>query len=135
MATSIPTMSSMGWTSTPHEKAAYMIACFIAANYSQSTALYGKITTLQHLVKKYANRLNELENELRAVFEEKITATFPNGGTSQVFVRQTDPDNPSIFTISLQCEITENGRTYSIGKLVEFNNSVLVKVADIANGK
>lgn len=51
MTTYIPTMSTIGWTGTPHEKAAYMIACFIAANYSQSTVLHGKITTLQYLVK------------------------------------------------------------------------------------
>lgn len=134
MPTYIPTMSTIGWIGTPHEKAAYMIATFIAANYSQSTAMYGKITTLQYLVKKYAQRLSDLENELRILFEAKVTATFPNSATSQVFVRQTNEDNPSIYSISLSCEITENGRTYTIGKLVQFNGSVMVKISDIANG-
>jgi hypothetical protein len=134
MPTYIPTMSMIGWTGTPHEKAAYMIGCFIAANYSQSTALYGKVTTLQYLVKKYANRLSDLENELRIIFEAKVTATFPGTATSQVYVRQTEDDNPTIYAITLQCEITENGRTYTIGKLVQFNNSVMVKISDIANG-
>lgn len=134
MPTYIPTMSMMGWTGTPHEKAAYMIGCFIAANYSQSTALYGKITTLQYLVKKYAQRLDQLENELRVLFEEKVNATFPGTATSQVYVRQTTEDNPAIWSISLICEITENGRVYTIGKLVQFNNSVMTKISDIANG-
>ncbi|ARV77226.1 hypothetical protein FDI21_gp055 [Pseudomonas phage Noxifer] len=134
MPTYIPTMSMMGWTGTPHEKAAYMIGCFIAANYSQSTALYGKITTLQYLVKKYAQRLDQLENELRTLFEEKVNATFPGVATSTVYVRQTTEDNPAIWSISLICEITENGRVYTIGKLVQFNNSVMTKISDIANG-
>ena len=134
MTTYIPTMSTIGWTGIPHEKAAYMIACFIAANYSQSTVLHGKITTLQYLVKKYANRLNELENELQATFEAKVNATFPGAGEAKVQVRQTSEDNPAIFTITLQCEIVENGRTYTIGKLVQFNNSVMIKISEIANG-
>lgn len=134
MPTYIPTMSMMGWTGTPHEKAAYMIGTFIAANYSQSIALYGKITTLQYLVKKYSQRLNELENELRTLFEEKVTATFPGTASSQVYVQQTDVDNPAIYSIKLICEISENGRSYTIGKLVQFNGSVMVKISDIANG-
>ncbi|MNF05991.1 hypothetical protein D3C80_2058490 [compost metagenome] len=85
-------------------------------------------------MKKFANRLSELENELRIIFEEKVNATFPNSATSQVYVRQTEDDNPTIYAITLQCEITENGRTYTIGKLVQFNNSVMVKISDIANG-
>lgn len=134
MPTYIPTMSMIGWTATPHEKAAYMVSTFIAANYSQSIALYGKITTLQYLVKKYSQRLNELENELRILFEAKVTSMFPGTGTSQVYVQQTDPSDPSVYSIKLICEITESGRTYTIGKLVQFNDSVMVKISDIANG-
>lgn len=134
MSVKIPTMSTIGWIDTPHEKAAYMIGCFIAANYSQSTALYGKITTLQYLVKRHANRLTELENALLEAFEKKVSAIFPNSATAKVRVEQTDPDNPAIFSIKLACEITENGRVYQIGKLLQFNNSIMTKIMDIANG-
>lgn len=134
MATLIPTMSLIGWTGTPHEKAAYMIGCFLAANYSQSTALYGKITTLQYLVKKHANRLSDLETELRTVFQEKVNAVFPDTAISNVVVEQVDENNPAVFSIRLSCDITENGRTYTIGKLVQYNNSIMVKISDYVNG-
>lgn len=134
MAVKIPTMSIAGWIDSPHEKASYLIGAFIAAKYSQSTALYGRITTLQYLVQKYANRLVDLENELRVIFEEKINSAFPGTATSNVEVLQTDPENPSVFTIHLSCEIADNGRTYQVGKLVQYNGSVMLKIQEIANG-
>lgn len=134
MAVKVPTMSTAGWIDTPHEKASYMIACFIAANYSQSTAMYGKITTLQYLVQKYSNRLVQLENELNIVFEEKVKSVFPGTATAIVKVRQTDPDNPTIFSISLECDINIDGRSFQIGKLVQYKDSIMTKIMDIANG-
>lgn len=134
MSVKVPTLSTMGWIDTPHEKAAYMIACFIAANYSQSTAMYGKITTLQYLVKRYANQLPELERQLRQVFEDKVSAYFPESAHSDVNVLQADPDNPAIFTIALNCEIMQNGRYYQIGKLLHYNETIMTKITDIANG-
>lgn len=134
MAVKIPTMSTAGWIDSPHEKASYLIGAFIAAKYSQSTALYGRITTLQYLVQKYANRLVDLENELRTVFEDKVNAAFPDSATANVEVKQTDPENPAIYTIHLSCEVVENGKTHQVGKLVQFNGSVMLKIQEIANG-
>lgn len=129
----IPTMSSIGWVNTLAEVADYEISTFITAEHSQSVLHYGKIPSLQYLLRQYANRPLELEAALRTTLDGIMNTAFPGQVESQVTV-EASSSNPSNLTIRLQATITKNGGQHQIGRVVQYENSKIVKIANVVNG-
>lgn len=131
--TFIPTMSSIGWVNTLAEVADYEISCFITAEFSQTVLHYGKIPSLQYLLRQHANRPLELEAALRTVLENIMNVAFPGQAETLVTVEAAET-NPSNLTIRLQATITKNGGQHLVGRVVQYENSKIVKIAKIVNG-
>lgn len=131
--TFIPTMSSIGWINTLAEKADYQISVFVTAEFSQSVLHYGKIPSLQYLLKQYAQRPLELEANLRTVLEAIMSTAFPGQAQTTVTV-EADESNPSNLTIRLQAFITQNGQQYMVGRMVQYESSRIVSISKIVNG-
>jgi hypothetical protein len=135
MSTFIPTLSSIGWVQTPEKKADYILSCFITCNPSQTVLYEGKITSLQYLIKVYANREVELEGKLREVLDTLMSNAFKGDKVyTNVRVDLAEPDKPTQLSIKFNCTITVAGVTYVIGKLVQVIDSKIQTINQITTG-
>lgn len=134
MAISIPTLGTDGWIAQIESLADYIISCFLATNRSQSTLHRNQNTSMQYLLKEYANDPVGLETELRNELTTKLQTTFGESAQALVEVVPVSTETPDQFSIRFTGIITDGTREYTVGKLVQYQNSRIVKIADINNG-
>lgn len=131
--TFIPTMGIKGWIDHPEDKADYIIACFMESNHSMTVLHRNQNITLQYLLKVYANRMLELEEKLQQVLDDMIKASF-NQQSSAVVTVDADLLDPSKHTINFTGYVVTEEKTFTLGWLVQFQNSSVLKIARINNG-
>jgi len=135
MTTSIPTLSSIGWVSTIEKKADYVLSTFITCNHSQSILFAGNTTSLQYLIKRYAGKQVEFQEQLYSVLDNLMTAAFKDA-TVDVTVDVTVPDElkPTELWIRFNCVITVEGVAYTVGKLVQSIDSKITQIKALNAG-
>lgn len=129
----IPTLSVTGWTNVIAEKADYMISCFIAANRSSTVLHRDQNTTLQYLLKEFANKMRDLEGVLQDLLLQKMRDTFDDTADARVIITE-DPSDPAKVAIQFTGTVHEAGQTFTVGQVVQFMNSRIVNIAKINNG-
>jgi len=129
----IPTMGIKGWINHPEDKADYIIACFMEANYSMTVLHRDQNESLQHLLKMHANHMYDLETALQDKLDAKLKAAFNDQSYSVVTVVE-DPAKPGQFTINFTGYVVTDLKTYTVGWMVQFQDSRVVKIAKINNG-
>lgn len=131
--TFIPTMGIKGWINATSDVADYMIACFLEANPSQTVLFREQTTSLQYLMKVYANRPNELEIQLQDELNRKLKTTFGEQSYANVTI-DNDPDDDTKYSINFTGFIVTDNKSYTLGWMVQIQNSRVVKIAQLNNG-
>lgn len=129
----IPTMGIKGWIDHPEDKADYIIACFMEANYSMTVAHRDQNMSLQYLLKEHANHMYDLEQALQDKLDVKLKAAF-NEQSSSVVTVQESVEKPGQFTINFTGYVVTDAKTYTVGWMVQFQDSRVMKIAKINNG-
>ncbi|BEG72698.1 hypothetical protein [Pseudomonas phage PA1C] len=134
MTVSLPTLGTDGWITSMESKADYIISTFLTTNRSMSTLHRTQNTSLQYLLKEYANDILNLEIQLRDVLTNKLRTVFGESAQALVSIVPASPDNPDAFSIQFTGIVTDGTKEYTVGKLVQFQNSHIVNIANINNG-
>lgn len=128
----VPTLSLAGWVTSPSEKADALISHFYASEKSQ-TYLYGNsVTNLQWIIEQHSGDITNLVAALREALQNYLRKYY-----EAAIVEVTSNDNPSNFngeiTLSIYCQVTEEGKIYSIGKLLNISNNKIGKIIALNN--
>lgn len=129
----IPTMSIKGWIQNPEDKADYIIACFMEANYSMTVAHRDQNISLQYLLKEYANRMYDLESRLQDELDAKLKSTFNERSYANVTITESE-EKPGQHTIDFTGFVVTEEKTFTVGWMVQFVDSRVLKIAKINNG-
>jgi hypothetical protein len=132
--TKIATLGSIGWVDSIPEKGDYAISCFITTNKSQSVEYAGNITSLQYLVKTYANAPRDLETNVRTALERTMSQYFGADVAQVTCTVELDTDDITKITIRFRCVLTIDGSNYVLGRIVQYVNGRLVAIAKDNNG-
>jgi hypothetical protein len=89
--------------------------------------------SLQYLLKIYANRMLDLETRLQDELDAKLKASFNEQSHANVTV-QEDPDKPSQYTINFTGYVVTEDKTFTVGWMVQFQDSRVLKIAKLNNG-
>lgn len=127
-----PSLSEDGWVDSTPRKADYMMAHFVAADYSQSYIYGGKVISFPYLLAVNQGDmgaiLSETQHALMIYFSSyfqqvDVTVTeVPNGDSSQAI-------------LSIVINFTDyKGQAYSFAKLIKTMNSKFLEIVDINNG-
>jgi len=129
----IPTMGLKGWIDHPEDKADYIIACFMESNHSMTVTHRDQNITLQYLLKIYANRMLDLETKLQDELDAKLKAAFNADSYANVTVVE-DAEKPSQYTINFTGYVVTDSKTFTVGWMVQFQDSRVLKIAKLNNG-
>jgi hypothetical protein len=125
----VPTLSIAGWISAPVDKADVLMSHFFEAEKSQ-THLYGdNVSSLQWLVQRHGNDPSNMSFQLRSTLEAYLNRYFD---TAQVTVNVNDDGTPR-YELQVYMQVVADGKTYSIGKLLQVNNSKIQKIINLNN--
>ena len=132
MSIKIPTLSSSGWVSEVSEKADKAISYFFVSDHSQ-TALYpGNVSSLAYIVQQYGNDALALLSEMQRRVQTYMSHQFDEANVSVTLAAVTEPDNGQI-NLKLLISVKENGKEYSIGRLIKTLNSKVQEIINLNN--
>ncbi len=134
MALSIPSMSITGWVSDIAANADYMLACYITANVYDSVLHREQNTTMQYTLKEFANNMQAIEERMHDDLLAKFQTVFGNTAEVTVEVDAEDTDKPDQYTIRFTGTVYDGSLAYVVGRLVQYENGRVVKIAKINNG-
>lgn len=128
----VPTLSDDGWVHSGALQADYVMAHFLASDYSQTYVYKDNVSSFGWLVATYNNQPNELMIQTRRVLSLLMGRYFNN---VVVDARDaTDPTAPSKFIMAIFVEYQPaDGVTRNITQLVQIKGSKFELINRIIN--
>lgn len=133
MGKHIATLTSRGWIGTVEHKGDYLLSCFLLTLFSQSVLYYGKLASLQYVLKTEAGDQVYLQQTLSNTLNALLKRNFESSSATIKLV-DYDATDTSKLRIRATCMVRENGIDYNLGREVLMLNSKVVKIAEINNG-
>lgn len=131
----IPTLGVTGWSNDIARGADYLLACYLTTLQADSVLHREQNTSMQYTLKVKANDPIGIEEDMTQDLKSKFQTTF--GASAEVYVDLTidDPNKPDQYSIRFTGIVhDDDGKTYTVGRLVYFDEGRVVKIAKINNG-
>lgn len=132
MSQAFPSLSLAGFITDIPTVIDKMFSCYLTSDYSQSNLFAGKIVSLQKQVQAYQHDRNMLVTKVREELEGYFGA-YADSTTVRVTLDDPNPDDPNRINITLSAVIVKNGKAYSIGKLIETQDSIIMNIIQLNN--
>lgn len=131
----LPTLGVTGWTRDAASAADYLLSCYLTTLKSDSVLHWQQNTSMQYTLKSKASDPISLEEELTQDLKTKFQATF--GQSAEIYIDYSveDPNKPEQYSIRFNGVVQDDmGKSYSVGRLVYFDNGRVVKISKLNNG-
>lgn len=137
MAAVVPTLSSNGWVRSPAEKADFLLAHFYEGDKFQ-TYLYGEnVTNLQWCIEKWGHNIVALCDQIKRALEVYMGRYFDSASVQVTSndnrIYNAEPNQSSEITLRVVIDVTENGQTYSVARLIVASDSKFQRVINLNN--
>lgn len=127
-------MQAVGWVNDLANTADTIIAAFLTTNTSMSVLHRSQNTSMQYILKQTAGNMIDLEDQLQQQLQEKLQTVFGQNATAFVDIDALD-NKPDQFNIRFTGTVYDDqGRAYTVGKLVYFVDSKMVNIQTLNNG-
>jgi len=131
--TPVPSLSPAGWVTAAAEKIDVLLSHFFESVKSQ-TYIYGdNVTNLQWLIEQYGHSIVDLVQQMTTSLDVYLGRYYDRVVTTVTSNDDADNLNGSV-TITIHCSVTDAGVQYSVGKLLQINNSTVINIINANNG-
>lgn len=123
----VPTLSASGWVGDVVSMATSLLDYFFSSDYSQSHLYLDRISSFPHLIKVNGHRPDELKSEVKSTLTPYLSRYFDD----VVITASTNPiskEDSSRYNLTLDINVTLNGREVSLGRVVELGDGKIVKI-------
>jgi hypothetical protein len=132
MAQSVPTLSIAGFVSGVREKMDTLLSYYFVSEHSQSNTYRGRIASLPYQIQQFGNDPTNLkqvmEDSLRGMLGRYFDAV-----TVDIDVNTPRPEDPNRVAIRVDIVVTQDGTTYSAGRLLNLTAGKLANIVNINN--
>jgi len=128
----IPTLSTAGFVTDIPTMIDRMFSYYLTSEYSQSNLFQGKILSLQKQIQAYQHDRNLLITNVRDELEGYFNSVA-DSTTVKVSLDDPNPDDPNRINITLEAMVVKNNKAYSVGKLIETQDSKILKIIHLNN--
>ena len=127
-----PSLSEDGWVDSTPRKADYMMAHFVAADFSQSYNYIGNIVSFPYIL---ATNQGDMPGILSSTQQSLMSFFSHYFAQVSVDVTETDTGESSKAAISIAIAFVDyQGKQYNFAKLIKTMNSKFMEIIDINNG-
>ena len=124
----LPTLSTAGWVTAITEKADRLLAYFFEADVEQSALYKDKVYSLPNIIKDYSGDAFAITNKVREALSLYLYNYF-----DAVDVQSEHDIVDNKINIKIYANLVENGKEYSLGKLVVLADNNISKVISLNN--
>lgn len=125
-------LSTLGLIDNVSLKADRITAYFFVSDFSQTTLMVGKVTSLAAIIQKYGSD----ELSLRSTLETQLQALYGryfDTATVNVSTDKPNPADPNRINLTVDVLVTENNVQYSLGREIQIQNGTVLKIIDLNN--
>jgi hypothetical protein len=140
MSVPVPSLSANGWVTETFAKADILLGHFFVSESSQSNVYKGQVASLPGIVQKFGANPDEMakavESNVAALFNRYFISSDTEVVTVSVksSVTNANDDSVSRYELKLDVSVTINGQFYSLGRIVNVENSTIKKIIALNNG-
>ena len=132
MSQVVPTLTLSGFVSDVPTMIDHMFSYYLTSDYSQSNVFHGKIVSLQKQIQQYQHDEVDLERNIREQLEAYFRSVADDV-TIDVSTTVPNPTDPNRINITLSAILIKDGKSYSVGRLVETQDSKIIKIITLNN--
>lgn len=133
MTIPVPSLSSSGWVTEIAEKTDKLLSYFFVSEESQTNLYHGQITSLPALLQRYSRDEFELSANIQLQLTRYLERYYERADVS-VRIRENDSASGDRgLDLEIDIIVTDQGRNYSVGRLVSTLNASIMKIADLNN--
>lgn len=133
MTIAVPTLSASGWITGTQEKADFLLSHFYESDKFQSYLYGGNVSNLQYVIEQYGHDVTLLTQHLRSTLQVYLQRYYDSVNIDLTSVESQDSSQAGKIQLRLYCSVTENGKEYSFGRLIEAIDSKLERITKINN--
>lgn len=128
----VPTLTTLGWVTTPAQKFDFAFADFLTSNYSQSIEFNGMIASLPYVIQKTTGDQFELKRLAQTTLQAHLDNLFDDI-TVETNVRD-HPTKPGKLQLLFYITALVDGLSYNFARGIEDIDSKTLYLFDINNG-
>lgn len=128
----IATLSMMGYAVDPEQRLDRMMAYYLTSYYSQSLMFRGNIMSLQKQLREYGNDATELVTRVTDEMTSYLSQEF-QGVVVRIRTDIPNPEDPNRINMTVEAIVSVDGQNYSLARVVETRNAVIVNIIDLNN--
>lgn len=132
MSQVVPTLTLSGFVSDVPTMIDAMFSYYLTSDYSQSNVFHGKIVSLQKQIQQFQHSEVELERNIREQLETYFRSVADDV-TIDVTTAIPNPADPNRLNITLSAILVKEGKSYSVGRLVETQDSKILSIINLNN--
>lgn len=132
MSQVVPTLSLSGFVSDVPTMIDHMFSYYLTSEYSQSNVFHGNIVSLQKQIQEFQHSEEALERNIREQLETYFRSVADDV-TIDVTTANPNPADPNRLNITLSAILIKDGKSYSVGRLVETQDSKIMKIITLNN--
>jgi hypothetical protein len=128
----LPSLSTNGWCFSSEKIADYLFSHFFLSDFSQTQIYKDNVSSFSYVIRENSADIRGTCSKLSSVLDSYFSHYFTD---VHVEVREV-PDNitPSSAEISIYVDFKDSEEnTYSLGRILKMNNSIIEKVIKINN--
>lgn len=125
----MPTMSPVGWVNEPTQQLDYILADFMASEYTQSYVNYRKVRDVHEIFAKYP-KPEEMAVELRKGILDILNHTFEDPIVDVYPI--TDDNNPNV-ELRIEITVSLSNKYHRISRLAQFQGQKFLKLSNFYN--
>lgn len=134
MAIVYPTLNGNGYARDIGTICDEVFAATIYSRTRYSELYYGKVASLDTLMKDYNNKPELLAEAVEKMYTDLFTRVFGDYGNAQATCSVEEDSNTGICTIVLEITGKYNGVNFNVGHEVQSRNGAFVKTIKRTNG-
>jgi len=133
MGAAVPSISMKGWITAVPEKVDFLLSHFFESDKIQTYLYQGHVTNLQNILQQYGNDIPQLCAQLQSMLGPYFGGYF-DAAVVEVNANNDPTVNPTnAITLTVQCTLRDNGQEYSLGSLVQVNDSSFKRIMGLIN--
>lgn len=129
----VPSLTATGWLTENKERADHLLAYYITSEYSQTQHYPGKITSLPYHVQQFGSNPTRLRDRVESDLAQYFSRYFDS---VDIRVNTTLPneDDPERINLQIDVIVVDQGKRYSLGRLISIQNSKVSEIINLNNG-
>jgi hypothetical protein len=132
ISATMPSLSADGWVNSSLKTADYLFSHFFTSDYSQSYTYLGGVSSFAYIIQANQNDIPSTIRNLESVLSSYFGKYFQNVGVE--IDDNATVANSSKIGLNIFLNFTDDkGVTYSLGKTIEYQNTIISKIITHSN--